>query len=48
VTRLLLVDDEPDIRQPVGYALRQAGFEVDCAGDGESALERARSGEYDL
>jgi two-component system response regulator RegX3 len=48
VTRILLVDDEPDIRQPVGYALRQNGFEVDCAGDGESALERARSGEYDL
>jgi two-component system response regulator RegX3 len=48
VTRILLVDDEPDILQPVAYALRQNGFEVDCAGDGESGLERARGGEYDL
>lgn len=46
--RVLLVDDEEDIVEPVAYALRQQGFEVDTAGDGERALERARSGEYDL
>jgi two-component system, OmpR family, response regulator RegX3 len=46
--RILLVDDEPDILEPVGYALRQQGYEVDCAGDGDTALERARSGDYDL
>jgi two-component system response regulator RegX3 len=46
--RILLVDDEPDILEPVGYALRQQGYEVDCVGDGETALERARSGDYDL
>jgi two-component system response regulator RegX3 len=46
--RILLVDDEPDILEPVGYALRQQGYEVDCAGDGNIALERARSGDYDL
>jgi len=32
----------------VSYALRQQGFEVDCAGDGKAALERARTGAYDL
>jgi len=32
----------------VSYALRQQGFEVDCAGDGKVALERARTGAYDL
>ena len=46
--RVLLVDDEEDIVEPVAYALRQQGFEVDTAGDGDVALERARSGEYDL
>ena len=46
--RILLVDDEPDILQPVSYTLRQHGFEVDCAGDGEEALEQARRGAYDL
>jgi two-component system response regulator RegX3 len=46
--RILLVDDEPDILQPVSYALRQQGFEVDCVGDGETALERARSSRYHL
>jgi two-component system response regulator RegX3 len=46
--RILLVDDEPDILQPLSYALRQHGFDVDCAPDGSTALERARSGDYDL
>jgi DNA-binding response OmpR family regulator len=46
--RILLVDDEPDILQPVSYALRQHGFEVDCASDGEEALRRGRSGDYDV
>ncbi len=47
-TRILLVDDEPDLLQPVGYTLRQQGFDVDTAGDGNAALELARSGAYDL
>jgi two-component system response regulator RegX3 len=46
--RILLVDDEPDILEPVSYSLRREGFEVDCADEGERALEQARSGEYDL
>jgi two-component system response regulator RegX3 len=46
--RILLVDDEPDILDPVSYALRQQGFDVDCATDGEAALEQARTGGYDL
>jgi len=46
--RILLVDDEPDILQPVSYALRQSGFEVDCASDGEDALAKGRSGDYDV
>jgi two-component system response regulator RegX3 len=46
--RILLVDDEPDLLQPVSYALRQQGFEVNCAQDGQAALEHARTGDYDL
>lgn len=46
--RILLVDDEPDLLQPIGYALRQQGFEVDTARDGEVALDKARTGSYDL
>jgi two-component system response regulator RegX3 len=46
--RILVADDEPDILEPLGYALRQQGFEVAFAADGEAALEQARSGDYDL
>jgi two-component system response regulator RegX3 len=46
--RILLADDEPDILEPVSYALEQHGFEVTCVEDGDAALERARSGGYDL
>jgi DNA-binding response OmpR family regulator len=46
--RILLVDDEPDILETVSYAVRQQGFEVECAQDGQSALELARTGRFDL
>jgi len=46
--RVLLADDEPDILEPVSYALRSAGFEVDCATDGEAALDAALHGDYDV
>jgi DNA-binding response OmpR family regulator len=47
--RILVVDDEPAIVDAVTYALRASGFEVDTSGDGESALEAARSKDgYDV
>jgi len=47
--RILVVDDEPAIVDAVTYALRASGFEVDTFGDGESALEAARSNDgYDV
>jgi two-component system response regulator RegX3 len=46
--RILVVDDEPAIVDAVAYALRASGFEVDAFGDGESALEAARSDGYDV
>ena len=46
--RVLLVDDEPGIVDFVGYGLTREGFEVVSVTDGEAALERARSEEFDL
>jgi two-component system, OmpR family, response regulator RegX3 len=46
--RILVVDDEPAIVDAVTYALRASGFEVETFGDGESALEAARSDGYDV
>ncbi len=47
-TRILIVEDEPAISRAVGYALRQAGFTAEVVGDGDTALERARSERFDL
>jgi DNA-binding response OmpR family regulator len=40
VTRVLVVDDEPDILLMLRLALEGAGFDVVLAADGEQALER--------
>ena len=48
MTRILIAEDEPAIRDAVGYALRSEGFEVADAEDGEAALEAARGGGFDL
>jgi len=48
VSRVLVIDDEPAIRDAVAYALRSDGFEVDEAGDGEVGLEQALTGEHDV
>jgi DNA-binding response OmpR family regulator len=48
VTRLLLVDDEANLRHTLGYALRQEGYEVLSAEDGEKALAVFRSSRPDV
>ncbi len=37
---MLVVDDEPIVREVIGRYLEHAGFHVDAAGDGETALEK--------
>jgi two-component system response regulator RegX3 len=38
--RILIADDEPSVRDSVGYALDQEGFEVIGAVDGNDAMEK--------
>lgn len=37
--RILLVDDDPAVRDTLGKVLRRAGYDVEDAGSGEAALE---------
>lgn len=46
--RVLVVDDEKLIVKGVRFSLLQDGMEVDCAYDGEEALEMAKNKEYDM
>ncbi len=46
--RVLVVDDEKLIVKGIRFSLLQDGLEVDCAYDGEEALEMAKATEYDL
>ena len=45
-TKILLVDDEPDILEILKYNLTNEGYEVVTAKDGDEALEKARRGLY--
>jgi two-component system response regulator AtoC len=46
--QLLVIDDEPAIRQVVAAQLRKAGHSVEQAGDAEQALERLSRGDIDI
>jgi two-component system, OmpR family, response regulator len=46
--RLLIVEDEPDIRELLSATLRFAGFQVATAADGPQALAHARRDRPDL
>jgi len=41
MSRILVVDDEPEICRTLGINLRIRGYDVDLAGDGEAALDLA-------
>jgi DNA-binding response OmpR family regulator len=45
---ILIVDDEPSIREVVALYLQRDGFSVDAAADGRGALERAAARRPDL
>jgi two-component system OmpR family response regulator len=45
--RILVVEDEPDLLASLAQALREEGYAVDTAGDGEVGLYKAQSWDYD-
>ena len=47
-TRILLVDDEPDLVQMVSARLKAAGYEISTAYDGQEALEKVKESRPDL
>lgn len=48
MAKILVVDDEKLIVKGIRFSLEQDGMEVDCAYDGEEAINLARSKEYDV
>jgi len=48
MARILLAEDDDQMRAFLNRGLRRAGHAVDAVGDGEAALERSRDAEYDL
>lgn len=46
--KILVVEDEKNIASLLAFNLTQAGFDYENAYDGQYALERALSGEFDL
>src|SRR5262245_35414471 len=45
--RILVVEDEPELLAVVSRALREEGYAVDEAADGEDGLYKATTWEYD-
>jgi two-component system KDP operon response regulator KdpE len=48
MSRVLVVDDEPQIRRALGINLRARGYDVDLAPDGENALDVAARNHPDV
>ena len=46
--RLLVVEDEEDLREALCYGLRKRGYAVDSTGNGAEAVELCRINDYDL
>src|SRR5205814_6447209 len=47
VMRILVVEDEPDLLNSIAQALREEGYAVDTAANGEDGLFNAESTDYD-
>ncbi|MGO1920555.1 MAG: response regulator, partial [Microbacterium sp.] len=48
MTRILLVEDEPDLADPLAYLLRREGYEVEIVEDGPGALASFREQGADI
>ncbi len=47
-SRILLIEDEPGLVMTISDLLAAEGYEVDSAGDGETGLAKAATGQFDL
>ena len=45
--RILIVEDEPDLLRSIAQALREEGYSVDTAADGEDGSYKAENYDYD-
>jgi two-component system response regulator RegX3 len=48
VTRILLVEDESSLSEPLTFLLTREGFEVEIVEDGQTALDVYASGKFDI
>lgn len=46
--RILVVDDEADIRSTVKTVLEKSGYRVETAQNGDECIEKTKTGKYDL
>lgn len=46
--KILIVDDEPDIRMTINTFLSGQGYNVEEASNGQEALEKLKKSEYDI
>ena len=46
--KALVVDDEKLIVKGLKFSLEQEGYEVDCAYDGQEAVDKCKEKEYDI
>jgi DNA-binding response OmpR family regulator len=46
--KILVVEDEPALREALAYNLMRDGYQVETAGDGRAALEKASTSQPDL
>ena len=48
MVKILIAEDERDIRELILFTLKFSGFEVEVARDGSEAVEKAQQDEFDL
>ncbi|MFA9277730.1 MAG: response regulator, partial [Rhodoluna sp.] len=48
MTRILLVEDESSLSEPLSFLLGREGFEVEIAEDGQLALDIFANGNFDI
>ncbi|HQN18763.1 MAG TPA: sigma-54 dependent transcriptional regulator, partial [Syntrophobacteraceae bacterium] len=46
--RILIVEDDPKMRDALQYIMRKEGYGVDAVGEGERALEKLKATDYEL